>query len=124
MSLAAAIPTDDVPTMNPFSLDEFTSTLKSTAYSGKQIIVYFWAEWCGPCKMFSPLMEEIAEEREDVELIKVDVDQETDLAASFDITAIPTLLFFKNGNTNLPPLLGAASKKAVLKHIDQDDFGN
>ena len=60
-------------------------------------IVDFWADWCGPCRMIAPILEEVDKEVEDVTVMKVNVDKEPALADRFGINAIPTLIFFKNG---------------------------
>lgn len=60
-------------------------------------IVDFWAEWCGPCQMLGPVIEELAQERNDIKVCKVDVDEEGGLAAHFEVANIPALLFFKDG---------------------------
>ena len=65
--------------------------------SSKTVLLDFWAVWCGPCKMIAPIVEQIADEREDIVVGKVDVDQEMELAVQFGITSIPTLLVFKDG---------------------------
>ncbi len=64
---------------------------------GKEALVDFFATWCGPCKMLSPIVEEIAEEHKDLLIIKVDVDEHNDLAAKYGIYAVPTLIYFKDG---------------------------
>lgn len=62
------------------------------------VLVDFSAEWCGPCKMLSPILEELAEELKDsVSIVKVDIDQEQNLASTFEITSVPTLILFKDG---------------------------
>ena len=61
------------------------------------VLVDFWAAWCGPCKMLSPLVAEIAEQAEGFKVVSVDVDEAPDLAAQYNVSAIPTLLVFKNG---------------------------
>ncbi len=66
--------------------------------NNKTVVVDFFATWCGPCKMQAPVLEEFSEGREDVEIFKVDVDQEGELSAKYGIMSIPTLIVFKNGN--------------------------
>ena len=65
--------------------------------SDKPAIVDFWAEWCGPCRMMAPVLDEISEEREDVKVCKLNVDDEPELANRYEVSAIPTILCFKDG---------------------------
>src|SRR5207244_3543747 len=87
----------------------------------KPMIVDFWAEWCGPCKMISPLLDEIAREKAgSVKIAKVNVDENQSLSLKYnirDITDIPALLFFKNGQLR-DQVTGVASKKDLLNRID------
>lgn len=65
--------------------------------SDKKVVLDFWATWCGPCKMIAPVLEELAAERQDIKIGKVDVDTEGELAVRFGVMSIPTLVFFENG---------------------------
>ena len=65
--------------------------------SDKTVLVDFNATWCGPCRMLSPIIDEIAEERKDIKVVSIDVDENQDLAANYGIMSIPCLVMFKNG---------------------------
>ena len=86
--------------------------------SDKPVFIDFFATWCGPCKMLSPIVEQIAEEVGHVKICKVDVDQESELAAAFGVSSIPTLVLMKDGKI-AAQRLGAISKKGLLDFINQ-----
>src|ERR1700716_4199714 len=82
------------------------------------VIVDFWAEWCGPCKMISPLLDEIAREKAgSVKVAKVNVDENQSFSLKYNIRAIPALLFFKNGQLR-DQVTGVTSKKDLLNRIE------
>ncbi|MBQ7392604.1 MAG: thioredoxin [Clostridia bacterium] len=81
--------------------------------SEKTVLVDFWASWCGPCRMLSPVVDEIAEERTDIKVGKVNVDEQEELAMRFGIMSIPTLIVFKNGEP-VRKTMGVQPKAAIL----------
>lgn len=82
-------------------------------HSDKTVLLDFWASWCGPCRMLSPVVDEVAEERPDVKVGKVNVDEQPELAGQFGVMSIPTLLVFKNGKL-VNQTVGARPKSGVL----------
>lgn len=81
--------------------------------SDKTVLLDFWAAWCGPCRMIAPVLEEVAQEREDVKVCKIDVDKEPELAQQFQIMSIPTLIVMEQGRV-VNKALGAMPKNSVL----------
>lgn len=84
--------------------------------SDKPVLVDFYADWCGPCKMMAPVVDQIAEENDDIKVGKINVDDEQDLAAKYGVMSIPTIGFFKGGNI-VDKSVGAKPKSELLKMI-------
>jgi thioredoxin 1 len=104
------------------TVSDFTSTLESNDI----VLIDFWAEWCGPCRMFAPWYEEVSEQFGDVVFAKVDTEAQQELAGSFGIRSIPTLMAFRDGIL-LFKEAGALPKEALtnlveqVKGLDMDD---
>jgi thioredoxin 1 len=81
------------------------------------VLVDFWASWCGPCRIIAPHLEELDGERDDVKVVKLDVDANQQTAAQYNVLSIPTLLLFKNGQV-AHQIVGAAPKDRIVSEIE------
>ena len=96
-----------------------SSTFDETVASSEQpILVDFWAEWCGPCKMIAPILGEIAAEHAGITIAKVNVDENPDIARRFNVMSIPTLLVFNQGEVR-KRLVGAKGKGQLLQELNE-----
>jgi len=89
---------------------------KEVLNSDKPVLLDFWAAWCTPCKMVSPIVEEIAEEVTHAKVCKVNIDEQPELAAAFNVMSIPTLAVMKNGKV-VNSIVGARPKSAIIKML-------
>lgn len=89
---------------------------KEVLQAEEVVLIDFWASWCGPCKMFSPVIEELAEEVTNAKICKVNVDEEPDLASKYRIMTIPSVVIFKNGEV-VAQSAGVKTKAEVLKML-------
>src|SRR4051794_36589240 len=87
--------------------------------SDKPVLVDFWAAWCGPCRVVAPVLEEIASERDDLRIVKLDVDANQQTAASYDVLSIPTMILFKNGQV-AKKIIGAYPKKRLESELESE----
>jgi len=89
---------------------------KEVLNSEKTVVVDFYADWCGPCKMMAPVIDELANENSNIKVCKVNVDDNRELAINYNIMSIPTIIIFKNGNIG-KKFIGFTSKDDILKEI-------
>ena len=86
--------------------------------SERPVIVDFWAAWCGPCRIMSPILEELATERPDLRVVKVDTDANQRIAAEYGVLSMPTFMVFRHG-TPVGQIVGARPKKRLLSDLEQ-----
>ena len=87
--------------------------------SDKPVLVDFWAAWCGPCRVVAPVLEEIASERDDLRIVKLDVDANQQTAANYEVLSIPTMILFKNGQV-AKKVIGAYPKKRLESELESE----
>ena len=94
-----------------------TSFQAEVLESGTPVLVDFWAPWCGPCRLIAPALEEIASERNDLRIVKLNVDDNQQTAANYEVLSIPTLILFKNG-TIAKKVVGAYPKRKLEAELE------
>jgi thioredoxin len=87
--------------------------------SEKPVLVDFWAPWCGPCRVVAPVLEEIASERDDLRIVQLNVDENQQTAANFEVLSIPTMILFKNGQV-AKKVIGAYPKKRLESELESE----
>ena len=101
--------------MKPVNVTKANFESEVLNYNGT-VLVDFWASWCGPCRMLSPIVDQIAEENPEIKVAKVNVDDDGELAAQFSVMSIPTLIVFRNGKA-VSQSLGVRPKAQILEML-------
>ncbi len=102
-------------TISALNDSTFDEVIKS---SDQPVVVDFWAEWCGPCKMIAPILEEIADEEQSITVAKLNVDDSPDVAMRYQVMSIPTLIVFKDGEV-AKRMVGAKGKGQLLQELGE-----
>ena len=96
-----------------------SDSFQTTIDGDKPVLVDFWAEWCGPCRMVAPTLDQIADERDDVQIAKVNVDHNQELAVRYQVSSIPTFILFKDGQVQ-DRVMGALPKGAFEQFLQRN----
>lgn len=104
--------------MSDNTLTATDATFADIVNGEKPVLVDFWAEWCGPCRMVAPILEEMASEHDTISIAKLNVDENPQVAMQHDVMSIPTLIVFKDG-VEKKRLVGARSKAALLDELTE-----
>ena len=102
-------------TISALNDSTFDEVIKS---ADQPVVVDFWAEWCGPCKMIAPILEEIADEEQSITVAKLNVDDSPDVAMRYQVMSIPTLIVFKDGEV-AKRMVGAKGKGQLLQELGE-----
>ena len=101
--------------LNPVTTDTFSAEVLE---ADKPVLVDFWATWCPPCRVMSPILDEMAGARDDIKIVSVDADNEQELAARYGVLGLPTFLLFNNG-APVQTLVGARPKRRLESELEQ-----
>ncbi len=95
-----------------------SSELKDIIKENKKVLIDCYADWCGPCKMLAPIIDQIANEVKDTKIYKINIDEDQDISLEYSIMSIPTLLYFEDGKLN-KKIIGLRSKSEILEIINK-----
>ena len=107
----------EVKMIKELSYDDIADAIDSTRRSGKPIVIDFWAPWCGPCRVLTPIIDEISEEMDDkATFAKIDVEENREAALAYNVMSIPTLVIFKDG-IETHRIIGSTSKRSLVSEF-------